>query len=106
MQIGTVPTLETDISLWGCVVYELMTGYWPGEGQGLEHEVKRALPSRQEWPSLEAEYLGEVVRKCWTGEITSAVKLLSVVRTIIADMGVVLGDNDEIVDLAMDGLTI
>lgn len=27
LEIGAVPTLETDVFLWGCVVYELMTGY-------------------------------------------------------------------------------
>lgn len=106
-KIGAVPILETDVFLWGCIVYELMTGYWPGEGQGLEHEEKEALPFRQGWPKLEAKYLGEVVRKCWTGEITSAVEILSAVRTAVTDMGlVVVGDYDEIVDLVIDGLTI
>lgn len=80
------PTLETDLFLWGCVVYELMAGYWPGEGQGLEYEDKEALVSRKEWPRLEAKYLGEVVRKCWTGGITSAGEILSAVRTAVAEM--------------------
>jgi len=106
LKIGALPTLETDVFLCGCVVYELMTGYWPGEGQELEHEDQKALVVRQQWPRLEAEYLGEVVRKCWTGEITSAAEVLIAVRIAITDMGVVVGDDDEIVDLAMDGLTI
>lgn len=106
LKMGAVPTLETDVFLWGCVVYELMTGYWPGEGQGLNDEVKEALVSRQEWPTLEARYLGEVVRECWTGGITSAAKLLSAVRTAISGMGVVVGHNDNIADLAIDDLTI
>jgi hypothetical protein len=98
--------LETDVFLCGCVIYELMTGYWPGEGQGLDHEDQKALVARQQWPRLEAEYLGEQVRKCWSGEITSAAEVLGAVRTAVTDMGVVVGDDDEIVDLAIDGLTI
>lgn len=105
LEVGAVPTLETDFFLWGCVIYELMTGYWPGEGQGLDHGAKEALVSRQEWPRLEAKYLGEVVRKCWTGGITSAAELLSTVRTVITDMGVVVRHDDEIVDLAINDLT-
>jgi hypothetical protein len=106
LKIGAVPTLETDVFLWGCVVYELMTGYWPGEGQELEREVKRTLPLRQEWPRLEAKYLGEVVKKCWMGEISSAAKILRAVRTTITELGVVVGDDDEIVDLSIDGLAM
>lgn len=32
LEIGAVPTLETDVFLWACVIYELMTGFWPGVG--------------------------------------------------------------------------
>lgn len=31
---------------------------------------------RQEWPGLEREYLGEVVRRCWTGGYESIGRLL------------------------------
>lgn len=103
---GRDPTLQTDLFLWGCVIYELMTGYWPGEGQGLGLEEQDFLVSRQEWPRLEAVYLGDVVRKCWTGEVTSAAELLGLVREAIAGLGVLVGDDDEIVDLSLEGLTI
>lgn len=29
----------------------------------------------QEWPGLEREYLGQFVRKCWTGEVESSRRL-------------------------------
>lgn len=103
---GRDPTLQTDLFLWGCVVYELMTGYWPGEGQGLGLEDQDFLVSRQEWPRLEAVYLGDVVRKCWTGEVTSAAELFGLVREAIAGLGVLVGDDDEIVDLSLEGLTV
>lgn len=46
------------------------------------------------------KYLRKVVRKCWTGGITTAV------RTAITNMGVVVGEDDEIVDLAIHGSTV
>lgn len=101
-----VPSLQTDVFYWGCVVYELMTGYWPGEGQGLAQEEMESLVSRREWPRLETEYLGDVVRKSWTGEVTSAAELWRAVRGAITESGVVVGDNDEIIDIALDGMTI
>lgn len=52
------------------------------------------------------KYLRKVVRKCWTGGFTSAVEILSAVRTAITNMGVVVGEDDEIVDLAINGLSV
>lgn len=51
-------------------------------------------------------YLGDVVQKCCAGEITSAVELMVAVRRAITDLGVVLGDGDEISYLGHEGLTI
>jgi hypothetical protein len=51
-------------------------------------------------------YLGDVVRKCWTDEITSAAELVIALRKAVTDMGVVLGDDDEILNLSLDGLKI
>lgn len=72
----------------------------------MEYEDKEALASTKEWSRLEAKFFGEIVRKCWTGEITSGVEILSAVRTAVTEMGVVVGDDDVIVDLAIDGLTM
>ena len=76
-------TMETDLFLWGCVVYELMTGHCPGDGQGLESR-----------------------RKCWADEITSAVKLVFAVRRGLTEMGVVLREDDKVPDVSLDGLRI
>lgn len=101
-----VPTLQTDLFLWGCVIYEIMTGHWPGEGQGLSLDEQSSLVSHQQWPRLESMYLGDVVRKCWMEEITGAAELLVAVRTAITDLGVVIGSNEEILDLGLEGLAI
>lgn len=100
------PTPQTDIFLWGCVVYELMTGSWPGDGQGLSHQDIQTLVSRQEWPRLETEYLGDIVRKCWSREITSAAELLATVRQSVQEFGVVVGESDQVVELDVVNLTI
>ncbi|KAF2165839.1 hypothetical protein M409DRAFT_67159 [Zasmidium cellare ATCC 36951] len=101
-----IPTLKTDLFMWGCVVYELMTGFWPGEGQGIEDEEIAMLVPRHEWPTLESELLGNVVRTCWTGEMRSAAELVTTVRRVITELGAVIGDNGEVVHLDIEGLTI
>jgi serine/threonine protein kinase len=100
------PTMQTDLFPWGSVVYELMTGHWPGQGQGLEWQDADMLVSRREWPRLETMCLGDVVRKCWADEITSAAELVVAVRKAVTNMGVVLGDEDEILNLGLEGLKI
>lgn len=71
------PSVATDLFLWGCVVYELMVGHWPGheEGTGRSWEDMGLMIARQEWPELQREYLGEVVRRCWTGGYESSQRL-------------------------------
>ena len=99
-------TLQTDLFLWGCVVYELMTGNHPGDGQGLESEDVESLVSRRELPCLETVYIGNVVRNCWADAITSAAGLVVAVRKAATAMGVAFGDDDEVVDLSLEGLII
>lgn len=71
------PSVQTDLFLWGCVVYELMVGHWPGheEGAGKSWADMGQVIARQEWPGLEREYLGGVVRQCWTGGCESSQSL-------------------------------
>lgn len=100
------PTLQTDLFLWGCVAYELMTGFWPGNGQELSEEEMSSMVSQRNWPLVENEYLGDVVHKCWAGEITSATELLATVRRSLKDLGIVFTDNDEVSGLNIGDLTI
>jgi hypothetical protein len=100
------PTHETDLFFWGCVVYQLMTGSEPGDGQGLDQAVILTLVGRREWPTLEREFLGDVVRMCWKGEIGNAADLLTLVRQSVSELGVAIRENDEVVDISMEGLTI
>lgn len=100
------PTMQTDLFLWGCVVYKRMTGYWPGRGQGVTDQEMEMPGSRRGWPELENEYLGDVVRKCWLGEITTAAELVATVRRSVPDLGAVVGEGDEVEDIHTEGLTI
>lgn len=71
------PSMQTDLFLWGCVVYQLMVGHWPGHEGGAGRswaDMDQMIP-RQEWPELERDYLGQVVRRCWTGEVESSRRL-------------------------------
>lgn len=71
-----VPTIKTDLFLWGCLVYELMTRLWPGQGIAKSDAEIKSIITERRWPQLEREYLGDMVRRCWeyAYEDTKAVK--------------------------------
>ncbi|KAG8631100.1 hypothetical protein KVT40_000240 [Elsinoe batatas] len=76
------PTEQTDVSMWGCLVYELMTGAWP-DNRVPDPEVV----TTGQWPRLEVEYLGEIIGNCWTGEIADAASLMDKLRSTISGLG-------------------
>ncbi|KAF2272704.1 uncharacterized protein EI97DRAFT_504088 [Westerdykella ornata] len=63
------PTQQTDLYLYGCLLYEFMVGV--AHDTPLQWDIGDRVKARQ-WPSLETEYMGDIVRKCWTGEVGSA----------------------------------
>ena len=105
-----LPNTQTDIFLYGCVVYQLMTGTWPNSpsqqsGSGLPTPTPES--PRGSWPSLEADYMGEIVRKCWACEYEDADAVKAAVVTFMEDLGwEVEGDNDlkglDVTDLFLD----
>lgn len=54
-----------------------MVGHWPGheESAGESWAETGQMIARQEWPGLEREYLGGVIRKCLTGGYESSQSL-------------------------------
>lgn len=94
---GPEPAVGTDLFLWGCVVYELMVGRWPGRGAGAggsSGDVGRMI-AQQEWPALETGFLGEKVRRCWAGGYESSRHLRAdVVEFLRAEGWRVEGDDD------------
>jgi serine/threonine protein kinase len=94
------PTQQTDLFLWGCIVYELMTGYWPLTPEALSRQyTTRELEARvvrKEWPRLEPEYMGAIVRRCWNGEYASAEEVKAAVKTFLQGLGWEIEDNDDL----------
>lgn len=99
------PSVQTDLFLWGCVVYELMVGHWPGheEGASRSWDDMSHMIARQEWPELEREYLGEMVLKCWTGGYESSQRLRMALLEFLQAGGWQVKDDD---DLQFDGSTL
>lgn len=65
------PTRQTDLYLYGCVLYELMVGISSSTPYAIRSEVARKIKAA-EWPMLETEYMGDIVLKCWKEEFASA----------------------------------
>lgn len=89
-------SIQTDLFLYGCVVYELMTGFWPGDRTGKSwQEVSMMIP-RREWPPLEIEHMGEIVRKCWEGGFADAEQLKMEVVVFLEGLGWSIEGNDDL----------
>jgi hypothetical protein len=90
-----VPTAQMDLFMWGCLVYELMTGLWPGNGLGQSMGDVRQMVPRREWPPLEKKCMGEVVRRCWEGVYQSAEDIKrDVIAFLEADGWEINGEDD------------
>ncbi|KAF7113949.1 hypothetical protein CNMCM5793_006132 [Aspergillus hiratsukae] len=88
-------TTQTDLFVWGCLIYQLMTGFWPGhERQRSDAEIRAMFVSRQ-WPSLEPEYLGGIVRKCWDYQYRDVEHLKTDLIRFLTDEGWEV-DGDEL----------
>lgn len=93
---AVVPTMKTDLFLWGCLVYELMTSLWPGRGSGKsDAEIKLAIAQRR-WPELEREHLGDVVRKCWEYAYEDAQAAKGDLVAFLSRDGLQVRDGDEL----------
>lgn len=89
-----VPTVQTDIFLWGCLVYELMTGFWPGSGSSTSRSQAKEMLAARQWPALEEEYLGRIVKRCWENAYEDAVGVMAdLVSTLGADGFEIDGDD-------------
>lgn len=94
------PSMQTDLFLWGCVVYEIMVGHWPGyegsEGAKRSWANMAAMIPRQEWPGLEREYLGDLVTRCWKGEVESSRRLQEDLVEFLQTEGWQVEDGDDL----------
>jgi serine/threonine protein kinase len=89
-------TTQTDLFLYGCIVYELMTGFWPGDRMEKSRQEIEIMISRKEWPVLETEHMGEIVRKCWNGEFEDAEQVKVEVVAFLERLGWSITGNDDL----------
>lgn len=87
--------MQTDLFLWGCLIYELMTSFWPGHEQGRPEEDIQRLVIEHRWPILEPVYLGELLRKCWDYEYQDIANLKADLVSFLANEGWEI-DGDEL----------
>lgn len=91
---AVVPTVQTDLFLWGCLVYELMTGAWPGSGSSTSRAQAEQMLATRQWPALEEEYLGRIVKGCWENLYVDALGVMAdLVSTLKADGFEIDGDD-------------
>ncbi|KAM5341835.1 hypothetical protein ACJ41O_014866 [Fusarium nematophilum] len=57
---GGEPNVETDLFIFGTLLYELVTTRGPDHGVGAQDMI-----AKREWPMLEGRYFGDVVVKYW-----------------------------------------
>jgi hypothetical protein len=74
--------------LYGCVVYELMKGHWPGvHPAGWAARDVSISVHGQRWPALETEHMGQIARKCWAGEYENVDQLKADVVAFLEERG-------------------
>jgi serine/threonine protein kinase len=101
---SVVPTMQTDLFLWGCLVYELMTSFWPGHGQGRQKGEMKQMIVRREWPALEREYFGDIVRRCWEYRYQDIASLKRDLITFLIHEGWEIEGEDELRGFRADEL--
>lgn len=94
------PTKLTDIFLFGCVLFELMTGFWPGirSGLGSWQEMAALIPLRA-WPLLEEACMGNIVHQCWNNEFFDAEHVKAALASFLQDLGQEIDKNGNLLGL-------
>lgn len=91
------PTKETDLFWFGCTVFHLMTGAWPGDR--LENRSGRQaadLAMHGQWRPLESECMGEIVHKCWSGGYNSPEEVQTAIIKFLQDNGWDVEQDDKL----------
>jgi serine/threonine protein kinase len=90
------PTYQTDLFLWGCMVYRLMTGFWPGDRLGKSSRDLELMAPRKEWPALERECMGRIIHKCWNQEYQNAAEIKKAVSLFLEQEGWEIENGDDL----------
>ncbi|KAK9775251.1 putative Protein kinase domain-containing protein [Seiridium cardinale] len=90
------PTRQFDLYQWACMVFRLMTSYFPGDRMGLNETEIASLVSRKACPVLEPEFIGNIVRKCWNGDYSSAEEVKGAVISFVEEQGWLINGGDDL----------
>ncbi|KAK6086022.1 hypothetical protein SCUP515_00382 [Seiridium cupressi] len=90
------PTRQFDLYQWACMVFRLMTSYFPGDRMGLNETEIASLISRKAWLVLEPEFMGDTVRKCWNGDYNSAEEVKGAVISFVEEQGWLIDGGDDL----------
>jgi hypothetical protein len=96
LELQSKHSTQTDLFLYGCAVYKLMTGFWLGNRLGKPEQERAMMIPRREWPPLETEHMGEIVRKCWAGEFEDAKQVKTAVVAFLEGSGWSIEGNDDL----------
>ncbi|CAG2006803.1 unnamed protein product [Fusarium graminearum] len=97
----SVPTIATDMFIFGRLIYCIMTSHMPGDGMGRGPGETERLIENEDWiPDLEDEFLGNILHKCWRFEYGTIEELQSEVQDLIESYGwSIKGDKIEGLDI-------
>lgn len=90
------PTRQSDLYQWACMIFRLMTSYFPGDRMGLNEIEIASLASRKAWPVLEPEFMGDIIRKSWNGDYNSAEEVKRAVISFVEEQGWLISDGDDL----------
>jgi hypothetical protein len=91
------PSKDTDLMMFGYVVYELMTAYAPASRwEARQWKEDPGNVPRHQWPRLETEYMGDIVRKCWSGEYAGADEVKLDLTRFLTELGWEIDADDKL----------
>ncbi|RMI96852.1 hypothetical protein CDV36_016296 [Fusarium kuroshium] len=94
---------KVDLFCYGNTIYEMMTTFWPGDGTGLPFKEREDMYIRGEFPSLEDQYPGAVVHKCWNYQYGDVREVKEAIFRFLGENGFEV-DDDVLRDLKPMGL--
>jgi hypothetical protein len=65
-----------------------MTGFWPSRHFDTRSwDEREAVVRRREWPPLDEDCMGEIVRRCWNNQFDSVEQVKAALVSFVQDLG-------------------
>jgi serine/threonine protein kinase len=72
------PTVQDDLFAFGSTIHTIITGLYPFQEVDSDEVIKRY--KAQEWPNVTGILCGEIIERCWPGEIASAQEIYDIIQ--------------------------